>query len=98
MRPTIVREILDTEGNVVKPFEPDLRWDITKDPVINVYDENSILTGEKKTVEGWVVELSKQSMREVIIDGTATNTFAGSPVESAGKTGTAEYCDDVARA
>jgi penicillin-binding protein 2 len=99
MRPTIVREILDTEGNVVRPFEPHLRWDITKDPVINVYDENSIRTGEMKTVEPWVVELSKQSMREVVVDGTATKTFVGSLLDSsAGKTGTAEYCDDVAMA
>jgi penicillin-binding protein 2 len=98
MRPTIVREILDIEGNAVKPFEPVLRWDITKDPVISVFDENSILTGEKRTVEPWVVEMAKQGMREVVINGTATKTFAGSPVESAGKTGTAEYCDDVALA
>jgi penicillin-binding protein 2 len=47
MRPTVVREILDSEGNVIKPFEPDLRWDITKDPVIHVYDENSIQTGNE---------------------------------------------------
>ena len=41
MQPTLIREILDSEGKVVKPFEPKLKWDITKDPVIHVYDENN---------------------------------------------------------
>lgn len=98
MRPTIIREVLDSEGNVIKPFEPDLKWDITIDPVIDVYDENSILTGEKKTVEPWVVEMAKDGMRLVVTEGTAENAFKGSPIETAGKTGTAEYCDDIAMA
>ena len=59
MRPTLIREMLDSEGNVVKPFEPDLKWDITKDPVIQIYDENNIQTGEYKTVEPWVVQMAK---------------------------------------
>lgn len=104
MRPTLVREIRDAEGSVVKPFEPDLKWDITKDPLIHVYDENSFRTGELKAVEPWVVELSKQAMRLVVTEGTAKNTFTFpdlSPIEvkgilSAGKTGTAEYCDEIA--
>ncbi len=70
MRPTLIREILDSEGNVVKPFEPDLKWDITVDPLIHVYDENSIQTGELKTVEPWVVQMAKQGMRLVVTDGT----------------------------
>ena len=105
MRPTIVREILDSEGNVIKPFEPDLIWDITSDPVINVYDENSIRTGEKKSVDSWVVDLAKQAMRLVVTEGTArTIFFRDVPIEdgkgilTAGKTGTAEYCDEIAQA
>ncbi len=104
MRPTIVREILDSEGNVIKPFEPDLIWDITSDPVINVYDENSIRTGEKKSVDSWVVDLAKQAMRLVVTEGTArTIFFRDVPIEdgkgilTAGKTGTAEYCDEIAQ-
>lgn len=98
MRPTIIREILDSEGNVVKPFEPELKWDITIDPVINVYDENSILTGEKKTVEPWVVEMAKVGMRLVVTEGTGQRPFETSEIQTAGKTGTAEYCDDIALA
>jgi penicillin-binding protein 2 len=98
MRPTLVREILDSEGNVVKPFEPDLKWDVTVDPKIHEYDENSIQTGVMKIIEPWVVELAKQSMRLVVTDGTSKATFDGMEIQSAGKTGTAEYCDNVAQA
>jgi penicillin-binding protein 2 len=102
MQPTLVREILDSEGNVIKPFEPNLKWDITKDPVIHIYDENSIQTGEMKTVEPWVVQMAKQAMRLVVTDGTAKRPMTEElqleqrSILTAGKTGTAEYCDDIA--
>jgi penicillin-binding protein 2 len=98
MRPTLVREILDSEGNVVKPFEPDLKWDVTKDPRIHEYDDNNNQTGRLKTIEPWVVQLAKQGMRLVVTDGTAKRPMAGMDIQSAGKTGTAEYCDNVAQA
>jgi penicillin-binding protein 2 len=97
MRPTLVKEILDSEGNVIKPFEPEMLWDITRDPVIHVYDENFFQTDEVKTVEPWVVDKVKEGMREVVISGTAKDVFADAEFQSAGKTGTAEYCDDIAR-
>jgi penicillin-binding protein 2 len=97
MQPTLIREILDPEGNVVKPFEPHLKWDITKDPVIKVYDENNLWTGQYKSIDSWVVQLSKEAMRLVTTEGTAKGVWEDSPVSnSAGKTGTAEYCDDIA--
>jgi penicillin-binding protein 2 len=101
MKPTLVRDVLDSEGNVIKPFEPNLRWDITKDPVIQIY-ENSISTGEYKSVEPWVVQMAKQAMRMVVTEGTAKRPFSDElgleqkGILTAGKTGTAEYCDDVA--
>lgn len=97
MRPTLVRNILDSQGNIIKPFEPQMLWDITKDPKIHVYDENFFRTDEVKTVEPWVVDEVKKGMREVVLTGTAKNVFIGADYESAGKTGTAEYCDDIAR-
>ncbi len=97
MRPTIVREILDANGEVIQPFQADMLWDITKDPMIHVYDEDFFQTGELKTVEPWVVDMAKRGMREVVANGTATDAFIGSEIPSAGKTGTAEYCDDIAR-
>ncbi|MBA4375470.1 MAG: penicillin-binding protein 2 [Anaerolinea sp.] len=97
MKPTIVKDILDSKGNVVIAFEPTLIWDITKDPLINVLDENNKPTGEKKIVESWVIDYAKAGMRKVVVDGTATKTLGTLGIPSAGKTGTAEYCDNVAQ-
>lgn len=98
MKPTIIREVQDSEGNVIQSFEPTLLWDITKDPVINILDENGNPTGEKKVVEPWVIDYAKQGMREVVVSGTASDYLEGLTIPSAGKTGTAEYCDNVAQA
>ncbi|MBE0696942.1 MAG: hypothetical protein IH586_08460, partial [Anaerolineaceae bacterium] len=98
MRPTLISEILDSEGNVVKPFEPDLKWDVTKDPMIHEYDENNIQTGKLKIIEPWIIQLAKEGMRLVVTDGTAKRTFEGAEIQTAGKTGTAEYCDNIAQA
>jgi penicillin-binding protein 2 len=97
MKPTLIKEVLDSEGNVVTPFTPTQVWDITKDKLIHVYDEDSIQTGEMIAVEPWVIQKAKEGMREVVVNGTATDVFSGAPFESAGKTGTAEYCDNIAR-
>lgn len=98
MKPTIIKEVLDSAGNVIKPLTPVQLWDITKDPKINVYDENSIPTGEMKTVAPWTIQLAKEGMREVVTTGTAKKVFEGSTIPAAGKTGTAEYCDNIAQA
>jgi penicillin-binding protein 2 len=99
MQPTLVRELTDSEGNVVQPFSPKLKWDITVDPKIRVFDENNIPTGEMKIVEPWTIQLAKQGMNEVISNGTATKEFVGDEaLKVAGKTGTAEYCDNIAQA
>jgi len=98
MQPTLVYEVLDSEGNVIQPFEPKLKWDITKDPLIQKYDENNFPTGEYITVEPWVIEKAKEGMRMVVTEGTAKDPLVGNTkMPSAGKTGTAEYCDNLAQ-
>lgn len=102
MKPTLVREVLDEKGEVVKPFEPVQVWDITKDALINVFDDNNIPTGQKKTVEPWVIKLTQEGMRRVVTQGTAAKIFINifnleEKFTSAAKTGTAEYCDNVAQ-
>ncbi|MHC1741118.1 MAG: penicillin-binding protein 2 [Anaerolineaceae bacterium] len=97
MKPTIIKEILDSEGNVVKSFEPTLLWDITKDPVITVLDSSGKPTGKTKVVDAWAVKELQIGLREVVVSGTAKNPFKDLDIPSAGKTGTAEYCDDVAQ-
>jgi len=106
MQPTLVHRILDSDGGVVEPFSPEVKWDITKDPLITVFDENGIPTEEKKTVESWVIDITQEGMRLVVSEGTAARVFNqagltieidGEEVQVAGKTGTAEYCDNVAQ-
>lgn len=97
MQPTLVRDILDSQGNVIKAFEPVIKWDVTKDPVIDVLDEDNKPTGEKKTIEPWVIDYAQEGMRQVVVYGTASAAMATLDIQSAGKTGTAEYCDDVAQ-
>jgi penicillin-binding protein 2 len=97
MQPTLIRDILDSQGNVIKAFEPVVKWDVTKDPMIDVLDEDNKPTGEKKTIEPWVIEYAQEGMRQVVVYGTAKDAMATLDIPSAGKTGTAEYCDDVAQ-
>jgi len=97
MKPTLIKQVTDNEGNVILPFTPTVVADITKDKVITVYDENSYATEEKISVEPWVIELAQEGMRMVTLPGgTADDVFASMEIPAAGKTGTAEFCDDMA--
>ncbi len=105
MQPTIIHEIVDGEGNVIQPFTPRLRWDITTDPVIKDFSCVSgecTPTGIMKTVSSAAVQEVQQGMRLAASDpsGTLNHSFSflNYPIAIAGKTGTAEYCDDVANA
>lgn len=105
MRPTILREVLDGEGNVIQSFQPQMIWDITQDPVIEDYfnnEENTLLRGcrdvpHKSKVEPWVLEQVQLGMRLAVLEGTLEKEFRQVPIAVAGKTGTAEYCDRFAR-
>ena len=110
MRPTLLREVLDGEGNVIVGFEPDMIWDITKDPVIVDFDDpvspggceskqirrNKPIKIQSKTVQPWVIEKVQEGMRLAVLEGTLEAEFDNVTIAAAGKTGTAEYCDDVA--
>lgn len=104
MQPTIVREILDDEGRLVEPFTPQLKWDITETPLItnfNCDDGYCIDMETKSTVDPYVVEQVQTGMRMAVTNtlyGTLNDIFGDFPIAVAGKTGTAEYCDDVALA
>lgn len=103
MRPTILREIQDSEGNVIQPFQPEQLWDITVDALIDEFADPSSpggcenkLTGNKKTVEPWVIDAMQEGMRMVVLEGTLEREFEDVTIAAAGKTGTAEYCDKYA--
>ncbi|HRN50479.1 MAG TPA: penicillin-binding protein 2 [Anaerolineales bacterium] len=103
MRPTLLRQVVDGEGNIIQDFQPDLRWDITKDAIIEQYENPQGIgacrpTGEMTTVDPSVIQAVQQGMREAVTYGTLAERFANLTVAAAGKTGTAEYCDEVAAA
>jgi penicillin-binding protein 2 len=88
----------------ISPFTPNMKWDITVDPMIQGYscDENYCdLTDDLKTVDPQSVAAVRSGTRLAVTDpafGTLYDIFNEFPIAVAGKTGTAEYCDDVARA
>ena len=106
MQPTLVREILDGDGNVVQSFEPHMKYDLTTDPIVQEYNDTTLrgcepIEGQKKTVAPWVFAKVKEGMRLAVTEGTLSNPvigFAGLNIAAAGKTGTAEYCDKYALA
>ncbi len=104
MVPTLVRDVLDSEGNIVQAFEPQMKWDITNDPVIQEYYDTTIrgcepIEGQTKSVETWVIDKVQEGMRRAVTDGTLTKIqdLYNLTIPVAGKTGTAEYCDQYAR-
>jgi penicillin-binding protein 2 len=103
MQPTIIEIITDAEGEIILPFEPEIKWDITVDPMIDVYSDptsaggcEAKLTGEQIIVEPWVVEMIQEGMRAAVTSGTLEDIFENIGIAVAGKTGTAEYCDTFA--
>ena len=128
MKPTLIRQVADSEGKVVQkwfnpaefavtdtqtsasdfqisPFIPKERWDITKDNKIaeyNCVDNYCEATGNYKNVDPFIVKQVQTGMRMAVTEARGTlhrkETFMDYPIPVAGKTGTAEYCDDVASA
>lgn len=90
MKPYLVSEVLDGEGNVIQKTEPVVRWDLT---------DGVITPGTPDIpVQPWVIQLVQQGMRLVTTEGTANGYADLETISSAGKTGTGEYCDAVAQA
>lgn len=89
----------------ISPFTSNLKWDITETPKIKEFscevgycDE----TGNIKIVQPSTVEAVRTGTRLAVTEdlGTLHDVFLEDypiPIAVAGKTGTAEYCDDVAR-
>ncbi|HET9913958.1 MAG TPA: penicillin-binding transpeptidase domain-containing protein [Anaerolineales bacterium] len=90
----------------ISPFTPNMKWDITKDELINEWTCEAgycETTGNKKNVLPSTVEAVRTGTRLAVTEnplGTLNEIFTEMyplPIAVAGKTGTAEYCDDVAR-
>jgi penicillin-binding protein 2 len=92
------------DGSIqVSPFQPNLKWDLTTDPLIQVYGETTIrgcepVVGQTRTVQPWVFQVIQEGMRLAVTSGTLEAQFENATILAAGKTGTAEYCDKYAAA
>jgi penicillin-binding protein 2 len=89
----------------ISPFTPNMKWDITTTPLIHEWTCESGYcdqTGRMKTVKPETVEAVRTGTRLAVTElplGTLSKMFNETypiPIAIAGKTGTAEYCDDVA--
>jgi penicillin-binding protein 2 len=88
IQPTLLKQYLDGEGNVTQNFAPKVLYDLTDNQLTN---PNDII------VQPWVMQEVQAGMRLVVTAGTAEAYGQLENVPSAGKTGTAEYCDDIAQ-
>lgn len=103
-RPTLVRDISDQSGNVVQPFEPDILGDLMAGYRMDPFSNEESITFDPVSEE--VMQLVQDGMREAVtldrednprLNGTAITAQERVPyVAVAGKTGTAEYCDNIA--
>ncbi len=90
----------------ISPFTPNMKWDATVEPIINEWSCEAgycDLTGNTKVIQPSTIEAVRTGTRMAVSEdplGTLHEVFTEVfplPVAVAGKTGTAEYCDDVAR-
>jgi penicillin-binding protein 2 len=91
----------------ISPFTPNMKWDVTVEPLIREWSCEAGYcdpTGNMKIIQPSTIEAVRTGTRMAVTEnplGTLFGVFSEDyplPVAVAGKTGTAEYCDDVARA
>ncbi|MBL8091185.1 MAG: penicillin-binding protein 2 [Anaerolineales bacterium] len=94
----------ETPGSYqISPFTPNVKWDVTVTPLIQGYSCDGpycTLTDDLKIIQPEAIQAVRQGTRLAVTDtnfGTLNRLFRNYPIAVAGKTGTAEYCDDVAR-
>lgn len=90
----------------ISPFTPNLKWDVTVNRLIKIFDCDAgycDLTGESKIIKPTTIDAVRTGTRLAVAEnplGTLNAVFTEDyplPIAVAGKTGTAEYCDNVAR-
>jgi penicillin-binding protein 2 len=86
----------------ISPFVPNMKWDVTVTPLIEGYscaEGFCRLTNETKVIQQATIDAIRAGTRLAVTEasGTLHRIFEDFPIAVAGKTGTAEYCDDVAR-
>ncbi len=107
-KPDELRSELPDGSYQISPFTPNMKWDITDDQTshnrrYSIAKRATVEpTDEFKTVDPEAVEAVRTGTRLAVTEdplGTLHKVFMKDyplPIAVAGKTGTAEYCDDVA--
>jgi len=100
--PTIASPSPPSGSYRISPFTPNMKWDITSTPLISEYSCEfgyCDKAGKMKVVEPATVDAVRTGTRLAVTEssGTLNRVFDGFPIAVAGKTGTAEYCDNVAQ-
>lgn len=96
----------ETPGSYqISPFTPNLKWDVTVTPLIQSYSCDgaycSLNESDLKIIRPESIQAVREGTRLAVtatLFGTLRKLFGTFPIAVAGKTGTAEYCDDVASA
>jgi penicillin-binding protein 2 len=89
VKPILLKKFLDGEGNVTQTFPPQVIYNLADNTLVpNTFDI---------VVQPWVLQEVQMGMRLVVTQGTAAQYAQIENIPSAGKTGTAEYCDDIAQ-
>ena len=105
-KPDVVLDELPAGSYQISPFTPNIKWDLTVDPKIEIYNCDVGYcdpTGKFKIVRPDTINAVRTGTRLAVTEdplGTLHKIFTKDfpiPIAVAGKTGTAEYCDDVAR-
>ncbi|MEW6405617.1 MAG: penicillin-binding transpeptidase domain-containing protein, partial [Chloroflexota bacterium] len=87
----------------ISPFVPNMKWDVTVTPMIQGFTCElgycTLLEDDLKVVNPETINAVRSGTRMAVTEnpfGTLRRVFEDFPIAVAGKTGTAEYCDDVA--
>jgi penicillin-binding protein 2 len=105
-KPNEMLESLPEGSYQISPFTPNTKWDLTVTPRIQIYNCDSGYCDPQddfKIVKPTTIDAVRAGTRLAVTEdplGTLHKVFTKDfplPIAVAGKTGTAEYCDDVAR-
>src|SRR5258706_9680656 len=105
-KPDVTVDTLPEGSYQISPFTPNMKWDITVTPKIQIYNCDVGYCDPKnqyKIVKPSSVDAVRTGTRLAVTEdplGSLHKVFTEDypiPIAVAGKTGTAEYCDDVAR-
>jgi len=105
IKPTLIKEVRDGEGNIIAPFQ--INYLDGNPDTQDVYDNDN---PESLPLSAATINIVRQGMQEVYISGTAfiaellpievpiaPNSEQLVQIPAAGKSGTAEYCDNIAQ-